>query len=113
MKAKFKLSQLAAVDTVQKELIHPKHGETGIFVTLAGPTHPTWKAALEEYNASEEEQNIRGLKLFAGSILGWDEEAIELPYTTENVLALFKDDKHEWMARQLTDAVLDNTTFFQ
>lgn len=113
MKAKFKLSQLAAVDTVQKELIHPKHGDTGIFVTLAGPTHPAWKAALEIYNGTEGDQNERGLKLFASSVLGWDEEAMEMPYSQENALALFKDPKHEWMARQLTDAVLDNTTFFQ
>lgn len=111
MKAKFKLSQLAAQDKITKELVHPKFGDTGIVVTLAGPTHPSWKEALKVYRNGE--QNEEGnLVLLSSTIIGWDEEAMELPFSPENALEVMKAPANEWMVSFISSTVLDNTTFF-
>ena len=113
MKAKFKISQLAAQDTVQKELVHPKHGDTGIMVTIAGPLHPEWKEALKMYEeTSGVEGDERASKLFAAAVLGWDEEAMEVPYSKEAALELFKNEKQAWFIQNVVDTVQDHTKFF-
>lgn len=111
MKAKFKISQLAAVDTVTKELVHPKHGDTGINFTLAGPSHPTWREALKVFRESAQDEDAN-MALLAATVIGWDEEAMEAPYSPEAVLAAFKKPENEWMTLFVSNTVLDNTTFF-
>ena len=110
-KAKFKLSQLASVDTKDVELVHPKHGATGMVVTLAGPTHPVWVQALETFRASNQTADDN-LLLLASTVISWDEEAFEVAHSTDVVVAALKDKKNEWMTLFLSNAILDNTTFF-
>lgn len=110
-KAKFKLSQLASVDTKDVELVHPKHGDTGMIVTLAGPTHPVWVQALETFKASPQSSEDN-LHLLASTVISWDEEAFEVAHSHDAVVAALKDKKNEWMTSFLSHKILDNTTFF-
>lgn len=112
MKAKFKLKQLESVDTIDKELVHPKHGNTGIMVKLAGPTHPVWKEALKVWRDSEdtEEDNKR---LVSSAILGWDEEAFEAPYSKEAVIEAFSNPGNEWMVEYVFGTIREHKNFFQ
>jgi len=111
MKSKFKIKQLAAVDTIDMELIHPKHGATGIVLKAAGPTHPVWKEALKVWRESEDTE-ADNLALLSACVLAWDEEAFELPYTTENVIAVLGSEENTWIVNQVGQTVRDHTKFF-
>lgn len=111
MKAKFKIKQLAAVDTIDLELVHPKHGATGIMLKAAGPTHPAWKEALDVWRKSEDTE-ADNLELLASTVLGWDEDAFELPYTKENVIAVLGAEENTWIVNQVGATVRDHTKFF-
>ncbi len=110
-KAKFKIAQLAAVDQVTTELVHPKHGDTGIEVVIAGPTHPKWREALKVFGEAEGDDETRGKVLFAAAVLGWDEEAMG-PYSKEAVLALISDEKQMWFSENIVRATQDHAQFF-
>lgn len=123
MKAKFKLSQLALQDRKTITLVHPKHGDTGIEVVIAGPTNPTWEKALKEFHekmdekvskpeAEESENDYAGIELYASAILGWDEEALEQKYSHEAALELLKDEKYYWLGPQIIEATKDHMSFF-
>lgn len=111
MKAKFKIHQLAA-KPVDVELIHPKHGETGIVIKLVGPHSEIWRSALTEYQKNTESEDAN-LKLMASSVIGWDEEAFEQPYSPEAVLALLSDPANEWLTAQIVSHVGETSLFFQ
>ena len=112
MKAKFKIKQLAAVDSRDIELVHPKHGETGIVVKLAGPLHPTWVEALAKFKDSKQETGDN-LDLLAATILEWDEESFEAPLTVEAAKAALSADENRWMTSFLVEKTTSNDTFFQ
>lgn len=112
MKAKFKRSQLAMQDSKTITLQHPVHGDTGIQMTVAGPTHPQWKEALEIFTSKPEDDENRGRDLFSAAVLGWDEEAMEVPFSKEAVKAIFENDGEEWIAANIVKATQDPNAFF-
>lgn len=112
MKAKFKISQLAAVDTKDVELIHPTKGETGIVFKLAGPIHSVWKEALKVFRESEQDADAN-LNLLASTILSWDDEAMEAKYSQEAVHSFLSKPEHEWAVHFISNKILDNETFFR
>jgi hypothetical protein len=110
MKAKFKITQLAA-KPIKVELVHPTQGETGIFVDLVGPHSKQFHTAFEAFEASEQKQEDN-LKLFASCFIGWDDEAFEMPFSAENALAFFSNSDNAWAANFIAPILKDANRFF-
>lgn len=111
MKAKFKIAQLAA-KPLELELVHPKHGETGIVITLVGPHSQKFRDAIDAYRETEGTAQDN-LALMASTVVGWDEEAFDGPATPENVMALLGDPVNEWIVTQVSEKIRDSASFFQ
>src|SRR4051812_11748779 len=111
MKAKFKINQLAA-QPVDVELIHPTIGATGIFVKMCGPHSSKLKVAFEEYQKVDKPTDADNVKLFVASLMGWDDEAFEQPFSDQAALAVFSQPENGWIAEQLAPLMLDKTKFF-
>lgn len=111
MKAKFKLSQLAA-KPITVELKHPKFGDTGIEVTLVGPMSTQFRTALDKFRALDTVTDADQLELFVSTIVGWDEEAFERPFSKEAALEVFGQPENEWMTNQLTEVAKEALNFF-
>jgi len=50
--------------------------------------------------------------LFAACVVGWDEEAFELPFTKENVIATFSKTENQWMVLNIVPFIREATNFF-
>jgi hypothetical protein len=112
MKAKFKINQLAA-KPVDVELVHPTIGATGIFVQMCGPHSAKLKTAFEAYYKLENPTETDQIKLFVASLMGWDEEAFEQPFSPEAALAFFSQPENSWISEQLAPVMVDKTKFFR
>lgn len=112
MKSKFKINQLAA-QPIDVELVHPVAGATGIFVKMCGPHSSKLKAAFEEYQKLDTPTDEDNVRLFTASMIGWDEEAFEQPFTPENALNFFKQPENGWIAEQLAPTMMDKNKFFR
>jgi hypothetical protein len=110
-KAKFKINQLAA-KPVDVDLIHPTEGLTGIVVKLVGPHSRQFKDAYEAFKNSEQTVDDN-LLLFVSCVIGWDEEAFEMPYSTENAMKLFKNPENAWIAECIAPVMRDSLQFFR
>lgn len=114
MKAKFKIMQLAA-KPVDFELIHPVHGATGIIVKLAGPHSKEFRATVERLQQADQ-TNVdliaRGVEILSACIVGWDEEAFEMPWSPEAAKAFITLPENQWAAEQLGAKINDQALFF-
>lgn len=110
MKAKFKVLQLAA-KPVEFELVHPVHGETGIIVKMVGPHSKEFREIVQ---ALQEEPNAvtRGIEILSSCIVGWDEEAFEMPYSKEAAKDFITMPENEWVVQQLSEKINDQALFF-
>ena len=111
MKAKFRVSQLAA-KPIDIELVHPVMGETGIFIKLAGPHSPQFQAARKAYQASEGKEED-GVRLFSSCVIGWDTEAMESEWSVENAFNYFNQPENSWAVEFLTPVIKDEMRFYE
>ncbi len=108
MKSKFKIKTLAAKPT-DFELVHPVHKETGIMISMRGPHSKEWREAFDKYKDDEKNGS---LELMVAAIVGWDEDAFELPCTPENVKTVLADPVNEWIAQEVVRHLWDVSAFF-
>lgn len=111
MKAKFRISQLAATPK-DIELIHPVVGETGIVMQVAGPHSKQFQNAYDVFSTSAQLSDDN-LKLFCSCIIGWDEEAMEMPFSLENAEKFFADPTNAWVSNQLAPVMKEYKQFFR
>lgn len=111
MKAKFKVSQLAA-KPIDVELKHPTEGDTGIFVKIVGPQSKQFRDALAKFEESEGTADDN-LDLFAACFVGWDEEAFEQEFSNEAARHFLKAPENAWAANFLIAIIKDHTQFFR
>lgn len=112
MKAKFKVSQLAA-KAIEVELVHPTAGETGIKVKLLGPHSQQVRDAYAKYHAIETPSDGDEYELLAGCFAGWDEEAFEMEFSKENVIKFFSNPENSWAAQSVAPTLKDPNAFFR
>ena len=110
VKAKFKISQLAA-KPIEVELVHPVHGETGIMFNLVGPHSKVFQDAKEVYVASEGTA-ADNFRLMSACVIGWDEEAMEMPWSEENSFKFFSNEANIWAIHFLTPIIKDEMNFY-
>lgn len=110
MMKKFKISQLAA-KPIDVNLVHPKHGETGIVIKMVGPHSKAWRDALDEYQKDPEAKDAN-LKLMSSTLVGWDKDDFEVDFSPEAVQALLADPANEWITTQLVERVGQTALFF-
>lgn len=113
----------AALQTVH-EVIHPLDGPTGFKITLASAEHPATKRAIREAldrrmrtkgAPSLDEDEAEGIKILVARTLGWEgleDDGEPVPFTPEAAQALYSQDGHLWLRKQLMAALGDETLFF-
>lgn len=111
MKQKFKMNDLAA-KPLELELEHPVIGKTGIKIKLLGPHSQQVRDAFGVFEASEKKEDDQ-LKLFANCLLGWDEEAFEMPFSVENAMKFFRVPENAWAASFIGPKLKDPNIFFR
>lgn len=112
MKAKFKINQLAA-QPINVELVHPVAGPTGIFVKMCGPHSSKLKAALEVYNKIDSPTEAESIQMFASSLMGWDEDAFEMPFSDANAALFLSQAENRWIVDQIAPMSMDRNKFFR
>lgn len=110
IKSKFKISQLAA-KPIEVELVHPVHGETGIIFNVVGPHSKVFQDAKDVYINSDGNATDN-FKLMSACIIGWDEEAMEMPWSTENSFKFFSTEENIWAIHFLTPIIKDEINFY-
>ena len=112
MKAKFKIMDLAA-KPIERELIHPVHGETGIIVKLVGPHSQQFRDLQKRLAEAKEVTTETNYEVIASLIVGWDEEAFEMPCTPENVRDYIFAPENQWVSNFLSEFITDQFQFFR
>lgn len=128
----FNLKSITQVTEAEVEVRDEEGAPTGVFITLAGPTHPERKrvifansrAAIKRYQKSgkaelpdPEEAEQTALENLAAWTLGWrgyvDDAGQEVPYSKQAALALYQDPNMAWLVSQLQAALGDTERFMK
>lgn len=128
----FNLKSISQVTEAEVEIKDEEGGPTGVFFTLAGPTHPERKrivfansrAAIKRYQKTgkpelpdpEEAEQI-AIENLAAFTLGWrgyaGEDGVAVPYSKQAALALYQDPNMAWLVSQLQAALGETERFMK
>ena len=126
------IRNIKSVPQAEVEIKDETGAPTGVFFTLAGPTHPTRKSIqfaadrrtqtafqkTGKFTLDDPEeraaQNIDNLVAFT---LGWrgytDDTGVPVPYSATATRALYEDDSMAWLVDQLQAALTEKERFMQ
>lgn len=128
----FNLKSISQVTEAEVEVKDEDGAPTGVFITLAGPTHPDRKrivfansrAAIKRFQKSgkpelpdpEEAEQI-AIENLAAFTLGWrgyaDDTGAPVPFSKQAALALYQDPDMAWLVSQLQRALGETERFMK
>lgn len=128
----FNLKSITQVTEAEVEIKDEEGAPTGVFITLAGPTHPDRKrivfansrAAIKRYQKTgkpelpdPEEAEQTAIENLATFTLGWrgyaDEAGAPVPFSKQAALALYQDPDMVWLVAQLQTALGETERFMK
>lgn len=130
------IGDIADLFTAEFEVLNPRTGEgIGLFLTIAGPEHPSRKAQVKktvlEARADvtrrmtsrvpvaprfkdPDEEELEARRELAAATMGWRSTKVQLPpFTQEGIAALYMDPSKQWLVKQVMEKVDDQKLFIK
>lgn len=126
----FNLKKIKTLETFEIQIKDEEGNGTGVYFTLAGPTHPVRRAAQLALNRKmiaqanktgkvelpdPEDAEQDRIKNLVQATLAWrgfvNDEGQEVPYSQDAVSELYKDSQMTWLVDQVDTALGEKANF--